>query len=280
MPQYVIYYEEGETNGPFSIFLSGSSGLTLYSSSVSLAQLQAGFIITFDDNIPSSSVLIDTQAYGCDVAQQLTFPTPTFTRTPSMSVTPSITRTPSITPTTTPSITLTPTMSPSLTPSITLSVSRTPSLSVGAPIPSLSMTPSLTPTRTPSATPTAGSVSITSNNQAQFPYPVTTGNASSSGTISNTTGLTVYVYIVFNSGGSNSGNIGTDSGVIDGTSIPMSGTVTLFGQTIYSATYATIANGSTGLAWSLSKQDGIGSGSTLKLGYSTTPGGSITLINL
>jgi hypothetical protein len=125
-----------------------------------------------------------------------------------------------------------------------------------------------------------GSVSITSNNQAMFPYPVTTGNASSSGTISNTTGATVYVYIVFNSGGSSSGTIGSDSGVINGTSIAMSGTVTSSGQTIYSATYATIANGSTGLAWSLSKQDGITNGSTLKLGYSTTVGGAITLINL
>lgn len=276
MPQYVIYYEEGETNGPFSIFLSGSSGLTLYSSSVSLAQLQAGFIITFDDNIPSSSVLIDTQAYGCDVAQQLTFPTPTFTRTPSMSVTPSITVSPSLTPTTTPSITLSPSLTPTITPSITLSVSRTPSLSSGAPIPSLSLTPSLTPTRTPSTTPPAGALTFIVTNPGTNPHPVTAGNGSASGTISNTTASAFYIYVIFNSGGNGTGSIGSDSGTVNSVGIPMSGTITGFGQTIYSATFYTLNAGAVSIPWSISKQDGLSSGASLGLGYSTSPGGAIT----
>jgi hypothetical protein len=58
----------------------------------------------------------------------------------------------------------------------------------------------------------------------------------------------------------------------------MSGTVTFSGQTIYSATYATIANGSTGLVWNLSKGDGL-SFASLRLGYATSPGGSITNIS-
>jgi len=278
MPQYVIYYEEGETNGPFSIFLSGSSGLTLYSSSVSLAQLQAGFIITFDDNIPSSSVLIDTQAYGCDVAQQLTFPTPTFTRTPSMSVTPSITVTPSLTPTTTPSITVSPSLTPTITPSITLSVSRTPSLSAGASPP---MSPSLTPTRTPSATPTAGAITFTVTNIESNPYPINVSNSNASGTIKNNLGVTIYVYAWFNSGGANSGNINSDSGNIAGgvdLNIP-TGPITAYGQNWYSTNYETLLSDNISKNWTLIKNDGISAGATLKLGYSTSLGGTIIPLN-
>lgn len=275
MPQYVIYYEEGETNGPFSIFLSGSSGLTLYSSSVSLAQLQAGFIITFDDSIPSSSVLIDTQAYGCDVAQQLTFPSPTPTRTPSITITPSITRTPSLTPTITPSYTPSITIPPSLTPSITLSISTSPPLSPGA---SLSPTPTISITRTPSATPTAGTVSITVTNSGSNPYPIQAGNGSASGTISNNTSNNIYIYLIFNSAGYNSGTFSNDTGVVGSTNLSVSGTITSYGQTFYSVAIATINNNTTGVAWSLSKQDGL-SFATLGLGYSNSPGGAITALN-
>jgi hypothetical protein len=272
MPQYVIYYEEGETNGPFSIFLSGSSGLTLYSSSVSLAQLQAGFIISFDDNIPSSSVLIDTQAYGCDVAQQLTFPSPTPTRTPSITITPSITRTPSLTPTITPSYTPSITIPPSLTPSITLSISTSPPLSPGA---SLSPTPTVSITRTPSATPTAGAVSFTVTNSGSNPYPIQAGNGSASGTISNTTSNNIFIYLIFNSAGYNSGTFSNDTGVVGATNLSVSGTITSYGQKFYSVAIATINNNTTGVAWSLSKQDGL-SFATLSLGYSSSPGGFVT----
>jgi hypothetical protein len=274
MPQYVIYYEEGETNGPFSIFLSGSSGLTLYSSSVSLAQLQAGFIITFDDGIPSSSVLIDTQAYGCDVAQQLTFPSPTPTRTPSITITPSITRTPSLTPTITPSYTPSITVPPSLTPSITLSISTSPPLSPGA---SLSPTPTISVTRTPSATPTAGGVSITVTNSGSNPYPIQAGNGSASGTISNTTSNSIYVYLVFNSAGYNSGTFNNDTGIVGATNLSVSGTITSYGQKFYSVAIATINNNTTGVAWNLLKQDGL-SFAVLQLGYSTSPGGFVYLL--
>lgn len=278
MPQYVIYYEEGETNGPFSIYLSGSSGLTLYSSSVSLTQLQAGFIITFDDGIPSSSVLIDTQAYGCDVAQQLTFPSPTPTRTPSITITPSITRTPSITPTITPSFTPSISVPPSLTPSITVSISKSPSLSPGA---SLTPTPTISITRTPSVTPPAGTITFTVDNIESNPYPINTSNGNTTGTIKNNLGITIYVYAWFNSGGANSGNINGDGGSIAGgvaLNIP-TGPITAYGQNWYSTNYETLPSDNISKNWALTKNDGISAGATLKLGYSTSLGGTIIPLN-
>jgi hypothetical protein len=210
-------------------------------------------------------------------------PTTTTTTTTSTTTT-TTTAAPTTTTTTTAAPTTTSTTTAAPTTSTTTAAPTTTSTTTAAPTTTSTTTTTTTAapttTSTTTTTTTAGLVSITSNNQAMFPYPVTTGNASSSGTISNTSGATVYVYIVFNSGGSSSGNIGSDSGVINGTSIPMSGTVTSSGQTINSTTYATITNGSTGLAWSLSKQDGIGNGSTLKLGYSTTVGGTINLLSL
>ena len=244
--------------------------------------LESTYCATSDEQVIDVQI-VDCTLRGLTLIEIAPSPslTPTVSLTPTISATPTISLTPTIS--TTPTLSITPTVSLTPTISQTPTISASPGSSLTPTVsltPTISQTPTISTTPTPTTSTQVGSVSITSNNQAQFPYPVTTGNASSSGTISNTIGVTVYVYIVFNSGGASSGNIGTDSGVIDGTSIPMSGTVTSSGQTIYSATYATIANGSTGLAWSLSKQDGIGSGSTLRLGYSTTPGGSITLLAL
>ena len=133
-------------------------------------------------------------------------------------------------------------------------------------------------TTTTTTTTEAPGVFITVSQPGVFPYPVTAGNGSASGTLENTTASPVYVYVVFNSGGVNSGSIGSDGGNIDAVSLPMSGTITSFGQTIYSASYYTLASGASLIPWSLSKADGLSSGASLRLGYSTTPGGSITLL--
>ena len=203
-------------------------------------------------------------------------PAPTATPTPAPTATPTPTPTPAPTATPTPAPTATPV--PTATPAPTATPTPTPA-PTATPTPAPTATPTPAPTATPTPTPTPGSVSITVDDPEVFVYPVTAGNGSASGTITNTSGATVYIYLVFNSGGNSSGNIGSDSGVVDGTSIPMSGTVTSSGQAIYSVTYATITDGSTGLAWSLSKQDTLSSGASLRLGYSTTIGGTIIPIN-
>lgn len=149
MPTYVIYYNQGNTPGPFDIYLSGSGGLTLYASDVSQYALLNGYVITFPDGIPSSSVAVFDISYGCFTDQNIPWPsvspsvTPSITRTPS--ITPSITVSPSITP----SVTKTPSVTPSVTPPPSVSPSLTPSSS---PNTSPSSTPSVTPTRTPSPT--------------------------------------------------------------------------------------------------------------------------------
>jgi hypothetical protein len=163
MPTYIIYYNQGNTPGPFDIYLSGSSGLNLYASNIAQWQLENGYQVTFPDGIPSSSIEVFDTSYGCFVEQNVPFPTPSPTvtptisvtpsKTPTISVTPSITKTPSVTPTATPSFT----PPPSLTPTLTV----TPSISVSPGPPSPTRTPTIT--RTPSATlpPVYGSYGIT-----------------------------------------------------------------------------------------------------------------------
>jgi hypothetical protein len=159
MPQYIITYTEGTAPGPYNVYLSGALGpLSLYASSVTKTQLQNGFIVSFADGIPSSSVLIDNMSYGCATEQKLTFPTPTPTKTPTRTITPSITATPSITPTKTPTITPTRSVDPTRTPTITKTPSATPTGTPSSTInptvtPTRTITPSLTITRTPSITP-------------------------------------------------------------------------------------------------------------------------------
>jgi hypothetical protein len=151
MQKYIIKFVEGNTPGPFNVYLSGSGTLNLYAANVSKAQLSLGYIVEFADGIPSSSVVISNAAYGCATEENLPFPTATPSITPSISVTPS--RTPSISISATPGATITPSIS--ITPSITLSVTKTPSITpsvtpsntVGI---SITPTPSISISRTPS----------------------------------------------------------------------------------------------------------------------------------
>jgi hypothetical protein len=154
MPDFYIYYEEGNANGPYNVYLSGSSGLTVYGLGVTQAQMEAGYVISLPSGFTSSSVVVYNMAFGCSTEDNVPFPTPTLSptptisvtpsKTPSISVTPSITATPSVTPTITPSITPPPSNTPSITPSITpsqtslISPSPTPSITISA-------TPSVTP---------------------------------------------------------------------------------------------------------------------------------------
>lgn len=158
MPQYIITYTAGTAPGPYNVYLSGSSGLNLYASNVSKTQLQNGFIITFPDGIPSSSVLIDNVSFGCATEEILVFPSPTPTKTPTPTITPSITATPSITPSITPTITPTrsiePTRTPTITPTRSITPSITPSNTFNPTVtPTRTITPSVTVTRTPTITP-------------------------------------------------------------------------------------------------------------------------------
>jgi hypothetical protein len=159
MPDFYIFFEEGNAVGPYDVFLSGSSGLTLYASGVTQNQMINGFLISLPSGFTSSSIVINNMSFGCATQDIVPFPTPTLSptpsisvtpsRTPSISVTPSITATPSVTPTITPSITPPPSVTPSITPSIT--PSRTSLIS-------LSPTPSITISRTPSTTPPPSSL--------------------------------------------------------------------------------------------------------------------------
>lgn len=151
MPEYTISYIEGNTPGPFNVYLSGSSGLTLYAANVTKTQLESGYFISFPNGIPSSSVVISNVAYGCVTEENLPFPTPTPTVTNSVSVTPSVTPSITVSPSITPSITISKTPGASLTPSISITPSRTPSLTPGggSPSPTPSRTPSLTPSTLP-----------------------------------------------------------------------------------------------------------------------------------
>jgi len=154
MPTYVISYTQGNTPGPFDIYLSGSSGLTLYASNVQQYELLNGYTVTFPDGIPSSSVDIFDVSFGCFTDQNIPWPSVSPSITPSITITPS--RTPSITvsPSKTPSITRTPSITPSRTPppSITRTPSVTPSIST-SPDASPSPTPTPSITRTPSPSP-------------------------------------------------------------------------------------------------------------------------------
>ena len=128
--------------------------------------------------------------------------------------------------------------------------------------------------------PATGSLTFTVENPGTFPYPVTAGNGSASGTLINNTGNTIYVYSWFNSGGNTSGNTASDSAQFSGGSpldIPFT-TISGSGQTVYSTTYETIISDNTTKFWTVTKNDGLTSGATMRLGYSTTIGGTITAL--
>ena len=120
------------------------------------------------------------------------------------------------------------------------------------------------------------SIDFIVTNAGQFPYPVSAGNGSASGTIKNNSGSTIYVYAYFNSASQNNGTIQGDTGTVNGglaLDIP-GGPITTYGQSFYSTNYETLPSDNTTVNWNLSKQDGFSSGPTLSLAYSTTIGGS------
>lgn len=119
-------------------------------------------------------------------------------------------------------------------------------------------------------------------------YPVTTGNASAIGTLYNYNSYTVYVKLLFNSAGLNSGVVNNDTMYLGSQYIRISGAViTSYGQDIYSnvtgpvpsvpaGIFAIPNNSSNNIT--IDKIDGFGSGTTLKLAYSTSPTGTYTPI--
>lgn len=112
-------------------------------------------------------------------------------------------------------------------------------------------------------------ITFTVDNPGVFPYPVTAGNGSASGTITNNS-ASVYVFAVANSGGNTSGNVGTNSGTVSSTNLTLTGTYSGSGQTIISTNYHTLPDDNTSYNWTLSKQDGLSSGASLRLAYTNT----------
>lgn len=164
MANYFLQLTTGTAPGPFDVYLSGSSGETLYSSDVTKVQLQAGISINVPDGVPSSSVVVYNNAYGCSNEVQVMFPTPPASLTPTPSITPSIT--PTITPTLSIAISITPTIS--ISPTVSISISPSPTITPTRTItPSPTITPSITatPSITPSVTPvvTCSNYEITNN---------------------------------------------------------------------------------------------------------------------
>jgi hypothetical protein len=127
-----------------------------------------------------------------------------------------------------------------------------------------------------SIAPLSGSVTYSTNSGL---YPVT-GSTLTTASITITNGLssTIYLWGSFNSGGANSGNISGDKLTSAGyPDINMSGTVSSFGQTIYSSTAWELPTGAS-IVLTVTKNDGIGSGSTMRVAYSNTVGGGKTNI--
>jgi hypothetical protein len=165
MRQYFLQLTGGKAPGPFDVYLSGSSGETLYQSNVSLIQLQAGMSVEVPDNVPSSSIVVYNSAYGCANEVQVILPTPPISITPTPTITPSITPTLSVLPSITPTVTVTLSITPTATVSITPSISITPTRTI---TPSITVTPSITPSITPTITPspsgfTCSNYEITNN---------------------------------------------------------------------------------------------------------------------
>ena len=125
-------------------------------------------------------------------------------------------------------------------------------------------------------TPLSGTVTYSTNSGT---YPVNQPTLTTA-TITVTNGLsnTIYLWGSFNSGGASSGNISGDGLTSVGyPNINMSGTVTTFGQTIFSSTAWELPTGAS-IVLTVTKNDGIGSGSTMRVAYSNTIGGGKTNI--
>ncbi len=107
-------------------------------------------------------------------------------------------------------------------------------------------------------------------------YPLSGTGTSCGGTIKNNIGYTIYVYGKFNSGGNTSGNVSSDGGNVSTTALSFTRTVSGSGQTIISTNYHTLTSDNTSYNWDLSKNDGMTSGASIRLAYSTSPGGTLT----
>ena len=108
-------------------------------------------------------------------------------------------------------------------------------------------------------------------------YPLS-GNAltTASGTLTNYTGGTAYLYVVFNSAGLNSGSFSGDNMLrTPFPAVSVSGTITSYGQLFYAAGPVSGYSMSPGESFNISvtKNDGLGSGTTVQIYYSTTPCG-------
>ena len=125
--------------------------------------------------------------------------------------------------------------------------------------------------------PSTGSLTTTLLNGS---YPLSGDLTTCDGTIQNNLGYTIYVYGKFNSGGNTSGDVQFDDGQVDTTALTFTGTVSGSGQIIISDFYHTLPSDNTAYNWDLSKNDGMTSGATIRLAYSTTPGGLLTDITV
>jgi hypothetical protein len=183
------------------------------------------------------------------------------------SVTPSVTRTPSITPTktTTPSITPTKTTTPSITPTRTPSITITPTKT---PTPTPSVTK--TPTPTPSSNPAYPTVSFT---QGSLPW-YNIYNPSPQGTVTNNTGVNLYIYLGAGISLASSGPASFSSGGgysilnVDGT----------YGYVSYSTSYVTLTPGQN-WPFAIYRTSGTADQFDIDLYYSTTPGGTLTRLS-
>ena len=120
----------------------------------------------------------------------------------------------------------------------------------------------------------SGSAPYYTNSTGTYPTNGSSGT-SSSGTIYNYSGVTIYVYAVYNSAGATSGAASSDC--YWSTFENIGGTITGSSQIFRSTNYATVTNGST-RGTSLTKNDVVGTGAGVRWAYSLTIGG--TLINL
>lgn len=116
----------------------------------------------------------------------------------------------------------------------------------------------------------------------QANYPVTGPNSTITGYIWNDSSSPIYVKIQFNSGGVSSGSISANVDVLavylsSIVSISVSGSITTFGTNLISSSYITIAANSAPYFY-IDKFDGFGSGSTLRIYYSTSVGGPYNAI--
>ena len=233
----------------YSIYFDSISTSNLIASGIPQSTLiEAGYPV--DDTGRTSIIVKNEDPDCCCDAQSYIFPTPS----------------PTAAPTTAAPTTAAPTTAAPTTAAPTTASPTTASPTTAAPTTVAPTTPA----------PTAGSIIFTVSNPDQFNYPISAGNGTASGTITNNSGATIYIYSVFNSGGQSSGTINGDTGFVAGgiaLDIP-GGPITSTGQTFVSTNYETLPSDNTTVAWSLQKNDGY-STATLMLGYSTTIGGTI-----